>query len=436
MVAPLYRQAGEKLPTGKFAVLGYNRSTMPQKSAHIDKLLVQLNDLPHRNKEALDALYKRSAMIIRNVFGDKSHYLDELSDIDFYPAVVPSENIARDMRWKSGTAELRNLYQTMLEELETFGDGQLEAARPVSPQAGPPEEYDLAFSFASEDREYVESIKAACDTLGLTTYYDKDRKINQWGKSFIGEQRKVYSGYKTKHFVPFISKHYFTKPIPTDEFKSALMESTRRNQYILPIKLDNSEVSVEYLHRDTQYLKKDDYTPEQLAGALKYIVTSDNAPAKDVDQLLTDELNLPTPKIIPRAYSKFEEAEALIAYTAEKFDKHLQKLRNEGYAPVVRKKDDAVRVLIERDGKTIFTLNVFFSAMGDNHVGFNFVERSMMANAQSENGNIEPVFDREQQKAGYILTNYMNPGDKVMLSKGEIMEFFWGKMNNTLEAQS
>jgi hypothetical protein len=297
-------------------------------------------------------------------------------------------------------------------------------------------EYDLAFSFAGEDREYVKTVKEACVRLGLSVYYDEDRKIDQWGKSFIGEQRKVYSGYKTKHFVPFISQHYFAKPIPTDEFKSALMESTKRSQYILPIKLDDSEVSVEYLHRDTQYLKKTDYSPDQLAGALKYIVNKSSEPAKDVDQLLTDELELPGPKITPRAYSKFEEAEALIAYIAAQFKKNLPSLRAEGYAPVVRKKDDAVYVAVERDGKTLFVLNIFFSRMGDNRIGFNFNQRSMMANASSENGNIEPVFDKEQRKAGYLLNDWPNNGGKDLRSKAQIVEFFWNKMNKDLEARS
>jgi hypothetical protein len=297
-------------------------------------------------------------------------------------------------------------------------------------------EYDLAFSFAGEDRPYVEEVKAACVKLGLRVYYDKDRRIDQWGESFIGEQRKVYSGYKTKHFVPFISEHYFTKPVPTDEFKSALMASLKRRKYILPIKIDDSEVSVEYLHADTQYLKKDEYTPEGLAGALKYTVSSGEFPAKDVDQLLTDELNLPAPKITPRAYSKFVGAESLIAYVGEKFDQNLPKLRSEGYAPVVRKKDDSVRVMVERDGKTLFTLNVFFSNMGDNRIAFNFSESSMMANVQSENGNIEPVYDKEHQKAAYILRDWSTGSDIGMRTKEEIVEFFWGKMNQALEAHA
>ncbi|SRR6266568_1990791 len=296
-------------------------------------------------------------------------------------------------------------------------------------------EYDLAFSFAGENRAYVEEIKAECDDLGLITYYDKDRKIDQWGESFISEQRKVYSGYKTKHFVPFISHYYFSKPIPTDEFKSALLESTKRKRYILPIKLDNSDVSVEYLHKDVQYLKKEDYTPKQLAYALKQIVDETNTPAKDVDQLLEDALDLPMPKIIPRTYSKYEEAEALISYVAEKFEKNLPKLRTNSYAPVVRVKDDRIMILIERDGKTLFVLNLFFSDIGNNDIGYNFDTHSI-GKASSMNGHITPSFDKELQKAGYILNDYSDFGDKKICTKDEIVKFFWDKMNKDLEYYS
>lgn len=370
-------------------------------------------------------------MIVRNVFGKDSQYLEDLSAINFYPAVIPASETTRDMRWKSGTSELKNLYNTMLEELGLFSSSQ--PAKAIVPTAKS-DEYDLAFSFAGEDRSYVEKIKKECEVLGLTVYYDIDRRIDQWGKSFIGEQRKVYSGYRTKHFIPFISKHYFAKPIPTDEFRSALMESTKRSNYILPIKLDDSKISVEYLHADTQYLKSSDYTPAQLAGALKYMVNRDTAPAKEVDQLLTDELDLPAPKITPRAYSKFEEAEALITYVGDKFEEHLTELRSEGYVPIVRQNGDSLRVMVERDGKTQFVLNLFFSVTGDNQLGYNFARQQMMANAQSMNGFIDPDYNREERKTGYRLNDFSGTSSTSFRSKKEIMEFFWNKMNKTLES--
>ncbi len=103
---------------------------------------------------------------------------------------------------------------------------------------------------------------------------------------------------------------------------------------------------------------------------------------------------------------------------------------------IVRKNGDKVRVMVERDSKTLFVFNVFFSSMGDNHVGFNFNSKSMMANAEPENGTIEPVFDKESQKPGYVLNDYSNFGDKGFHTKEQIVEFFWRKMNETLEAQA
>lgn len=410
---------------------------MPSKTELVEQLLIQLNDLPHRNKEALDKLYKRSEMIIRNLFGTDSPYLKTLTAIDFYPRVYPTDEITRDMTWKSGTSTLKNLYETMLEEIALFSIGDSAPATAELKKAAMITEFDLAFSFAGEDRNYVKRVKDACEKLGLTVYYDEDRKIEQWGKSFIAEQRKVYGGYKTKHFVPFISQHYFEKPIPTDEFRSALAESTKRERYILPIKLDHSKISTEYLHSDTQYLTKSDYSIDELALALREIVQGITAPAKDVEKILEDELNLSGPKITPRTYSKYEEAESLLTYIADQFKRNSEKLRPKGYVPIVRINDNKLMVQVERDGRTLFILNAFFSNMGDNHIGYNFARRSMMANANSENGNIEPVFNKEEQKSGYLLNDFSNFSSiKDFKTKEQIVEFFWNKMNQQLEIHS
>lgn len=412
---------------------------MTSKTELVEQLLKQLNDLPHRNKEALDALYKRSEMIVRNIFGTDSPYLNNLTDIDFYPNIYPTDEITRDMRWKSGTSELKNLYETMLEEITLFDvvDPTPSAVEPKKAEGKT--EYDLAFSFAGEDRPYVRQVKEECEKLGLKVYYDEDRKIDQWGKSIIGEQRKVYSGYKTKHFVPFISQYYFTKPTPTDEFKSALAESTKRERYILPIKLDESDISVEYLHSDTQYLKKSDYIPQRLAAALNKIVQGIDAPAKDVEKLLEDELDLSGPKVTPHNYSKYEEAESLLAYIADQFRLNSEKLKAEGYVPVIRINDNKLMIQVERDGKTLFILNAFFSSMGENRIGYNFAQRSMMANAQPENGSIEPFYSKSEQKPLYVFTDYGSFGSTDLvggryLTKKEIVKFFWDKMNKQLES--
>lgn len=87
--------------------------------------------------------------------------------------------------------------------------------------------YDISVSFAGEHRQYVEQVVHACTKLGLDVFYDRDMSHEWWGKSFIREQRRIYSS-QTRYFVPFISTEYLTKPIPMDEFSAAMMTAVKR----------------------------------------------------------------------------------------------------------------------------------------------------------------------------------------------------------------
>jgi len=87
----------------------------------VQNLIEMVNKLPHRDNQKLDALIKRAEMIIRNVFGESSKYLKDLSRIRFYPMVYPADEQYYNEIWLSGRNEMLNLFNTMLEELKLFG---------------------------------------------------------------------------------------------------------------------------------------------------------------------------------------------------------------------------------------------------------------------------------------------------------------------------
>ena len=123
-------------------------------------------------------------------------------------------------------------------------------------------EYDIAVSFAGEQRDYVAQTVAACQALGLRVFYDKDKNNSWWGKNFIREQRTVYSS-RTRFFMPFISAEYLSKPIPMDEFSAAMMTAVKQGDgYILPVLMDDAEVPPDLLHPHIHYLRARDYTPQ------------------------------------------------------------------------------------------------------------------------------------------------------------------------------
>jgi len=102
----------------------------------VQSLIDQVNKLPHRDEEKLDALQRRAEMIIRKVFGDSSKYLKDLESIHFFPMAYPADERYYNETWLSGKNEMLNLFNTMLEELKLFG---------VSPKAENVKKADVKF---------------------------------------------------------------------------------------------------------------------------------------------------------------------------------------------------------------------------------------------------------------------------------------------------
>lgn len=136
-------------------------------------------------------------------------------------------------------------------------------------QANSARSYDIAVSFASAQREYVEQTVTAAKALALHVFYDRDMTHQWWGRNFVTEQRKVY-GQRTLHFVPFISAEYLVRPYPRDEFSYAMLAAVDRgDDYILPVLVGDVRVPPEMLHPHIGYLRADDLPPERLARHMK-----------------------------------------------------------------------------------------------------------------------------------------------------------------------
>lgn len=91
------------------------------KSELIQSLIVEANNLPHRDDNALNKLKNRAKMILRNI-GKKKPYVSELLNIDFYPGFGPADEKDYDEYWISGKQQMLNILNTILEELKLFED--------------------------------------------------------------------------------------------------------------------------------------------------------------------------------------------------------------------------------------------------------------------------------------------------------------------------
>jgi hypothetical protein len=102
--------------------------------------------------------------------------------------------------------------------------------------------YDVAFSFAGEDRPYVEKVVEILHAVGLEVFYDRYETAQLWGKDLYTHLRAVYQDL-AQYTVIFISRHYAEKLWTNHERESAQARAFQENrEYILPARFDDTAI--------------------------------------------------------------------------------------------------------------------------------------------------------------------------------------------------
>lgn len=102
--------------------------------------------------------------------------------------------------------------------------------------------YDIALSFAGEDRDYVEQVAAILRQEGIRVFYDKYEQVRLWGKDLYMHLTQVYQN-EARYTVMFISEHYAKKLWTNRERESAQARAfTENREYILPARFDDTVV--------------------------------------------------------------------------------------------------------------------------------------------------------------------------------------------------
>lgn len=105
--------------------------------------------------------------------------------------------------------------------------------------------YDVAFSFAGEDREYVEQVALFLKKKNIAVFYDYFEEENLWGKNLVSYLEEIYT-HKSKYCVIFISQYYVQKEWTSYESAAAMVRMLESNlkqkEYLLPVKFDETKV--------------------------------------------------------------------------------------------------------------------------------------------------------------------------------------------------
>ena len=102
--------------------------------------------------------------------------------------------------------------------------------------------YDVALSFAGEDRKYAEELAELLESGGHSFFYDKYGQAQLWGKDLYQHLSSVYKD-QALYCVIFLSKHYARKLWTKFELQNAQARAFEEHQeYILPVRLDDTEI--------------------------------------------------------------------------------------------------------------------------------------------------------------------------------------------------
>ncbi|NEQ55489.1 MAG: TIR domain-containing protein [Leptolyngbya sp. SIO3F4] len=134
-------------------------------------------------------------------------------------------------------------------------------------------QYDVAFSFAGEQRSYVELVAKALKPRGVRLFYDTDESADLWGKDLHQHLSQVYRE-RARYCVLFLSNEYAKKVWPRLELKSAQARAFQESrEYILPARFDDTEIPG--LLPTIAYVSLSDKSPEQFADLIFRKVMND-----------------------------------------------------------------------------------------------------------------------------------------------------------------
>lgn len=128
-------------------------------------------------------------------------------------------------------------------------------------------DFDVALSFAGEDRDLVTAVADELRSRQLRPFFDEDQTVELWGQDLAIHLDDVYRK-RSKYAVLFLSAAYARKLWTRHELRSVLARAFEQAEpYLLPVRLDDAEI--EGIRPTVGYLDARRLSPQQLADAIE-----------------------------------------------------------------------------------------------------------------------------------------------------------------------
>jgi len=249
-------------------------------------------------------------------------------------------------------------------------------------------EYDVAVSFAEEQRSAVEEVVEAFKQRGLTVLHGPEQTHEWWAHKEGGDLPDA----RVRFFVPFVSE--------VDDFTTAALRAVKAgDEHVLPVLLGDVAVPPDLLHPHVAYVRGT--APEPLTEAL--VARIETAEAVGGERALVSDVvsrvkavapvqEEPAEPAVPAGFSRYTEQDATLRYLGAQFAAALPRLERRGFVGTAHVGETRIAVRVERAGDTLYALDIQRGGIGGDET-VNFVVGKPDGAAALTNGWARPVYD-------------------------------------------
>lgn len=154
-------------------------------------------------------------------------------------------------------------------------------------------EFEIALSFAGEDREYVDQVANLLRESGVKVFYDVFEEATLWGKNLYEYLSDVYQN-KAIYTIMFISESYARKLWTNHERQAMQARAFQEHQeYILPARFDQTPIPG--VLPTIGYISLTGRTPQEFVKIIhtKLVSSGRTIPSESIRRAVFSVANLP-----------------------------------------------------------------------------------------------------------------------------------------------
>ncbi|MBM7775976.1 hypothetical protein JOD54_006180 [Actinokineospora baliensis] len=289
------------------------------------------------------------------------------------------------------------------------------------------QDYDLAISFAEEQRNAADELVRACEQRGLIVLHGPEHTHDWWARKEGGDLPEA----RVRYFVPLVSS--------IDEFTEAALRAVKAgDEHVLPALVGDVSVPADLIHPHVTYVRADTDRPERFVDALATRV--ELAETSGIGRALVADIVSRTKARAevsgtPVSFSRYAEQDAVLRYLGEQFVAAMPGLDVTRFTGTVHIGDSRIAVRVEQAGDTVYALDILRGGIGGDET-VNFVVGRHDAGSACSNGWARPVYDA---KAGALLElrdlSLLGGGSATRIyRKDELFAALWKRVNAVLTA--